>query len=715
MRLGFATRGREWLALAILTFGLGCGARTGLDYGDYGSEEASSDGRASLDAVSISDTTAETPSDVTAGDVTRDGPTGSDVEDGGGGGGDSAADSGIDATLDSGSDAALDSADALPVVDAADAGDVNAPDGGCSPVGSYRCAPDGHPQYCQADGLWGAEDCAHTCGACGGLVGSSDCTNWCTTPGATKCTGNAVQTCEPSHHWSTAVACASGSCAGTACSGTCTAGAVQCSGNGVQTCTASGTWGAPRECISQTCVAGVCTGVCSPSQTRYVSCGNCGIKPGTCGDGGVWQDGTCAGEGPCAAGDTRSCGTSGSSQTCTTSCQWGGCGCSSSCGCTEGATQCAGNAVQTCGDAGAWSARVGCGASTPFCVGGACVASPPAQSCGTSGSGLDDCAGAVGPGGDAGGPATHESCCTTLAVTGGSYYRTYANTGSGPYNETDRAMVSDFKLDKYLVTVGRFRQFVNAWNFGTGFTPPAGSGKHTQLNGGFGLVNAGAPADAGTVYETGWLASDNGNVAPTDANLAFCGANSTWTSTASSQEDLPIDCLNWYEAYAFCIWDGGFLPSEAEWEYVAAGGEPEREFPWGSTAPGTANQYAIYGDALGNCYYPSGSLAACTGVANIAPVGTATLGAARWGQLDMAGEVWQWTLDWYSSSYDVPCTDCANLRSPYPASVPAACGTRVARSTSYADRSSDLVSTFRTVGFSPSARSSVGLRCARVP
>ena len=49
-----------------------------------------------------------------------------------------------------------------------------------------------------------------------------------------------------------------------------------------------------------------------------------------------------------------------------------------------------------------------------------------------------------------------------------------------------------------------------------------------------------------------------------------------------------MNCVNWFEAYAFCIWDGGFLPSDTEWEYAAAGGSLQREYPWGSTAPGTA-------------------------------------------------------------------------------------------------------------------------------
>jgi formylglycine-generating enzyme required for sulfatase activity len=272
---------------------------------------------------------------------------------------------------------------------------------------------------------------------------------------------------------------------------------------------------------------------------------------------------------------------------------------------------------------------------------------PEPPSCQGTGAGLDNCGAAA------------ESCCTSLPVAGGSYYRSFQNTGNGPTDEAAPATVSPFRLDKYLVTVGRFRQFVAAWD--AGWRPPAGSGKHSDVNGGAGLINA-----SGVGYEPGWLASDDGNIVPTDAALECEGtlvpdlaAGShywTWTPSAGSQENLPINCVNWYEAYAFCIFDGGFLPSEAEFEYAAVGGSAQSEYPWGTTGPGTLSEYAIY-----MCYFPNGS-GTCSGVQNIAPVGTATRGIGLWGQMDLAGTLWEWTLDWYVSPYvGGTCVNCANL------------------------------------------------------
>jgi formylglycine-generating enzyme required for sulfatase activity len=292
-------------------------------------------------------------------------------------------------------------------------------------------------------------------------------------------------------------------------------------------------------------------------------------------------------------------------------------------------------------------------------------------------------------------------------VVGGTYDRTYTNPGSTPTGLADPASVSDFRLDEYLVTVGRFRQFVNAWN--VGYNPPAGSGKHTHLNGGNGLVAVGA--DAGLAYEPGWISSDDSNVEPSDSNLgANCGnvLKTTWTDPAGSQENLPINCTTWQEAYAFCIWDGGFLPSEAEWEYAAAGGNQQREYAWGSASPGTGSQYAIFG-----CYYPSGSSGCEDSVANIAPVGTPGLGIALWGQYDMAGELWEWVLDNYASSFPDPCTDCAYL---------------VTGAVDRVAKGGDWGFGGATPALSPTDRSSlhattpvadrylnVGFRCARVP
>jgi formylglycine-generating enzyme len=318
-------------------------------------------------------------------------------------------------------------------------------------------------------------------------------------------------------------------------------------------------------------------------------------------------------------------------------------------------------------------------------------------SCCAAGSGLSNC-----------GASGTESCCTSLPVPGGTFFRTYANAGGGPTGEADPATLSPFRLDKYAVTVGRFRAFVNAAlpaDGGAGWLPLAGSGKHVHLNAGSGLVDVGASgtADAGVAYEPGWLPSDSVQVAPTNQNLACSGGQyDTWTDTPGAQENLPINCLNSWEAQAFCIWDGAFLPSEAEYEFAAAGGSDQREYPWGSTAPGTANQYAIF-----LCNYPNqaNNYMACSDVTNIAPAGTPTLGAGRWGQLDLEGNVVQWTLDWYAS-YTSPCTDCGDLT---------AAASRVIAGDQFYDTPADMFPGYRYANPASYRGYNAGFRCARVP
>jgi formylglycine-generating enzyme len=289
-----------------------------------------------------------------------------------------------------------------------------------------------------------------------------------------------------------------------------------------------------------------------------------------------------------------------------------------------------------------------------------------------------------------------ESCCASLAVPSGSYDRTYTNDGSGAVGKDDPASVTGFRLDKYLITVARFRRFVAASV--AGWVPKVGSGKHTHLNGGQGLANSAGPGN-----EPGWVASDTIQLATTAAEwmarLNCEPSFQTWTDAAGPNEMLPMNCIDWYEAYAFCIWDGGFLPSEAEWEYAAAGGDEQRWYPWGGADPGTSSSYLISG-----CNYPPGS-SACTGVVNLAPVGTATLGMGRWGQLDLAGSLSEWTLDWYAP-YVQPCRDCVYLTD---------FSYRVLRGGSFGTDTENVFPPSRDGDTPPSRNSFYGARCARTP
>ncbi len=300
-------------------------------------------------------------------------------------------------------------------------------------------------------------------------------------------------------------------------------------------------------------------------------------------------------------------------------------------------------------------------------------------SCQASDSGISSCG------------TVQEDCCATLGIVGGSYHRTYTNAGLGATAEADVATVSDFRLDKFEVTVARFRQFVMASR--AGWQPSAGAGKHVHLNGGLGLSTPGGG------HEGGWQVVDSSSIAVTDDNLVCDPQYATWTSSVAGNENLPINCENWFEAYAFCIWDGGFLPSEAEWEYAAAGGSEEREYPWGVAEAGSDSLHAIY-----SCYFPSGTTA-CMSVMNIAPVGSALGGAGRWGQVDLAGNLAEWTLD-AGGSYANPSADSANLLTSE---------LRVTRGGSFRNPVESLLPPSRSVSPPTLRNSQYGIRCARVP
>lgn len=278
-----------------------------------------------------------------------------------------------------------------------------------------------------------------------------------------------------------------------------------------------------------------------------------------------------------------------------------------------------------------------------------------------------------------------ESCCTSLCVPGGLFA-----LGGNVEPLTSQARVSGFYLDKYEVTVGRFRQFVSAYDaWLRAKNPPNGAAAHPLI------ASSGWQA---TAWEGSLPASSAALIANVTTNCSpnHDGAYSTW-SASGANDNLPINCLDWFEAFAFCAWDGGRLPTEAEWEYAAAGGDEGNVYPWGAQPP--TSERASY-DCLDG---PAG----CADVRAIIAVGSKPKGAGFFGHLDLAGSVQEWVLDWYSTPYPATMNDDAVVKGD-PQHV-----LRVYRGSAWGQTADELKVAIRR-NEEPQARGSyIGLRCAR--
>jgi formylglycine-generating enzyme len=228
--------------------------------------------------------------------------------------------------------------------------------------------------------------------------------------------------------------------------------------------------------------------------------------------------------------------------------------------------------------------------------------------------------------------------CLTLPLAGGTHGMGRDETGqrgdyfpNGAANEKPEhsVSVSPFWLDKYEVTVGRFRRFVDAYQ---GVPPKEDAGANPYVPG------------------SGWRSEWNSKLPPDVAELrGQLGMSAptelidmdTWTEAPGAGECRPMNDLNWYLAFAFCIWDGGRLPSEAEWEWAAAGGDAERLFPWGSADPATR--------AVFNCSF-LGTLSCTSG--DLPNVGSLSpRGDGRFGHADLAGSLDEFTRDVYEVKF----------------------------------------------------------------
>ncbi|MFT3995844.1 MAG: formylglycine-generating enzyme family protein [Asticcacaulis sp.] len=112
-------------------------------------------------------------------------------------------------------------------------------------------------------------------------------------------------------------------------------------------------------------------------------------------------------------------------------------------------------------------------------------------------------------------------------------------------------------------------------------------------------------------------------------------------SSIEGIEDHPVVHVGWPDVQAYAQWAGKVLPTEAEWEFAAWGGREGSEFSWGDELAPQGQMLANYWQ--GTFPYSNDLL---DGWERTSPV--RTYPANGYGLYDMIGNVWEWTLDWYS-------------------------------------------------------------------
>lgn len=222
---------------------------------------------------------------------------------------------------------------------------------------------------------------------------------------------------------------------------------------------------------------------------------------------------------------------------------------------------------------------------------------------------------------------------------------TFTMGGSTMENDAPEVSVtlSAFKMSAKEITNVEFVTFLNAafadnWlsvNEQT-ISDPCGSNLE------FVVIGSESAPNAGEMFlqigETGGCTSD-GHAEHIDNKswIQFNATTEIFSLIDNAKGDWPANWIRWYGAYAFAKYYEADLPSEAQWEYAARGGQ-QLEYPTddGSLSMTKAN---YNGDQPGVLNDQGHS------------VSVGTYGANPYGLYDMGGNVWEWCMDYYGAEF----------------------------------------------------------------